>query len=1128
MIHATLAVLALALPSDAGSPQWIWHAEETPPPAGAVRYFRKTFDVGRADRGTIEIAADDAFELFLNGDPVGAGDDWKRVRLFDVTSRLRSGKNVIAVRATNAAGDAALLAQALVDVRGGTRVAVLTGPTWKSSAAAPDGWTSLAFDDAEWTEARSLGEVGAAPWGDVAWESGFTGRFAVPEGFRVECVATPDETGSIVALATGLEPGTFLASRENGPIVAVDPRGEPRVRVYSEDVTNAQGLLALEGSVYAIGDGKDGTGLYRLRGGTTETLAKFHGGMGEHGPHAIVPGPDGRLYLAIGNHAGLEGAIDPASPASIFVEGDLLLPRYEDANGHAAGIKAPGGVVLATDPDATKFTRIAGGFRNHYDIAFDADGELFTFDSDMEWDVGAPWYRPVRIVHVVPGGEYGWRSGFAKWPSWYCDSLPPVVEPGRGSPTGVAFHGKPGFPLSHRDAFYAADWSRGRILAIHLEKEGASYRGREEVFASGSPLNVTDLAVSDDGALVFSCGGRRTQGGIYRIVYAGPSPAAEASRPVTPVASAETATELLGHGDPFVRRRALEAIVRFGAEPDLDLVFPLLSDDDRHVRFAARIALEHADVATWRERALAAGGASPLAGTHALLALVRADAGSAAAVLERAGAILAAGPDPSTRLDLLRVVELASLAHGSVPEELRAPFLALFPGADRRETRELSRILSFAKETKAGEKIVARLRAESDDVEKIDLALCARYLPPESFAEADRETLLDFYETARKFEGGHSFSRDIENVARDFIAALLPDGAAAILAAGERRPAMARLLVDGFDGKEARAREAELVRLDERVSGRADAEAKDLADEILHALGRAASDAADAHLAKVFDEIPDRRASAARAMAESPRPLHRERFYRALEFADGDLARRLLEALAKISSDAPPLSASAARAAIVAGLRAAGDGPEIAAKLLGRSFGPLAPWQAWFAERFPDEPPAALPPALSGTAFTRDQLAEFLTVRAEGRSGDAAAGAAAFEKARCAECHLFGTRGGGIGPDLTTVRSRFTRTEILESILFPSQVVSDQYRSAVVTMRDGRIFTGLAAPRGATETVLQQSDGAEIVLPNAEIAERVPSSVSAMPSGLVDGLSLREIADLFAFLESNGTARSGQ
>ena len=70
----------------------------------------------------------------------------------------------------------------------------------------------------------------------------------------------------------------------------------------------------------------------------------------------------------------------------------------------------------------------AGGFRNPYGFTFNASGELFTHESDMEWDIGLPWYRPTRVLHVVPGGEYGWRSGWGVWPSYFFDSVPAVLE----------------------------------------------------------------------------------------------------------------------------------------------------------------------------------------------------------------------------------------------------------------------------------------------------------------------------------------------------------------------------------------------------------------------------------------------------------------------------------------------------------------------------------------------------------------------------------------------------------------------------------------------------------------------------------------------------------------------------
>ena len=41
-------------------------------------------------------------------------------------------------------------------------------------------------------------------------------------------------------------------------------------------------------------------------------------------------------------------------------------------------------------------------------------GELFTFDSDDEGDMGLPWYRPARICHVVSGVDWGWRNGAGK------------------------------------------------------------------------------------------------------------------------------------------------------------------------------------------------------------------------------------------------------------------------------------------------------------------------------------------------------------------------------------------------------------------------------------------------------------------------------------------------------------------------------------------------------------------------------------------------------------------------------------------------------------------------------------------------------------------------------------------
>ena len=97
---------------------------------------------------------------------------------------------------------------------------------------------------------------------------------------------------------------------------------------------------------------------------------------------------------------------------------------------------APGGTVVRLNEEKRTYTLLFGGFRNAYDHAFNLEGEAFTFDSDMEWDINMPWYREVRTVHGVPGADYGWRTGSGKFPADYLDTLPPVRDLGRGSPVG--------------------------------------------------------------------------------------------------------------------------------------------------------------------------------------------------------------------------------------------------------------------------------------------------------------------------------------------------------------------------------------------------------------------------------------------------------------------------------------------------------------------------------------------------------------------------------------------------------------------------------------------------------------------------------------------------------------------
>ncbi len=197
--------------------------------------------------------------------------------------------------------------------------------------------------------------------------------------------------------------------------------------------------------------------------------------------------PDGKsLYVVAGNATKvpeLGGSLVPR----VWGE-DNLLPRLPDGNGFMRDEKAPGGYICRVDRDGKDWVLESMGYRNAFDIAFNRDGDLFTFDSDMEWDMNTPWYRPTRVCQAASGADFGYRNGAGKWPTYYFDSLPPVVNIGPGSPTGVTFGYGAKFPAKYQDAFYICDWSYGKLYAAHLKPAGSTYGAEVEEFITGAPL----------------------------------------------------------------------------------------------------------------------------------------------------------------------------------------------------------------------------------------------------------------------------------------------------------------------------------------------------------------------------------------------------------------------------------------------------------------------------------------------------------------------------------------------------------------------------------------------------------------------------------------------------------------
>jgi hypothetical protein len=145
-------------------------------------------------------------------------------------------------------------------------------------------------------------------------------------------------------------------------------------------------------------------------------LRKLEGG-GEHGPHSLILSPDKKsIYAIIGDQTKLTDI--NSSKVPLDWSEDHLIPRLSDGNGFMKGVLAPGGWIAKVSPDGSNWELLCNGFRNEFDAAFNHEGDLFTYDADMEWDLNTPWYRPTRICNAISGAEFGWRNGAGKWPAY--------------------------------------------------------------------------------------------------------------------------------------------------------------------------------------------------------------------------------------------------------------------------------------------------------------------------------------------------------------------------------------------------------------------------------------------------------------------------------------------------------------------------------------------------------------------------------------------------------------------------------------------------------------------------------------------------------------------------------------
>ena len=957
-------------------------------------------------------------------------------------------------------------------------------------------------------------------------------KFSTLPGFAIERMNPSDKSDSYVVI-TFDSLGRLVVSKENDfPRLLLDNDKDgiyESEKIISDKVRNCQGLWFEGRTMYgscalvptpeqlaaapppAPGGGRGGpninnrAGIFRLEdtngddvADTIETLA-MAGSIQEHGPHAIRRRPDGGIALVVGNNETIaDPALDLTSP--VLKDKDAqFLPYF--ANFGQSAREGAHSAIFEWNAAAKKFRVFSGGNRNSYDFAYNLAGELFLFDSDMEWDIGLPWYREVRTVHEILNGNYGYRNGSGKYPPYYIDSLPPTRDLGRGSPVGVEFYTSYAYPKEFFDSFFEADWSRGRLLYTSLTPSGATYTSRTDraEFVHGEPFNITDVEVGPDGLMYFTTGGRSTTGGLWRLRYTGAGPAAPEMTGILAVvrqpqplsswgwAAIEKVKSSMGTGfgseleklarntsaAGMERARAIYEMQRHGAAPSGALLTALVTDANADVRAAVTYVAGVQGEAAKTVAAAALKDRDPAVRRRAAEALVRMGQSPDKPSLAPVADVYALLNDPDRFVRWAGRIAIEQTARAEWKDRVIAETNPL--GA-------LEGMLAWVR-TANGESLqpvidkqFGMLKQTNLSVEnKLRLYRALMFTATEvkdGLPAAERVQLNGLIINQFPSTSGNNDERINRELALMLGYAGQPAAISKILAA----------IPKGNDKQELQLHYLYALRMIKQ--GWTSPEKTELAE----VLGRASKWRGGAQfinfVGQFFESVSDLYAT--------------------------DEEKQLLYEKAPDFSPLTPAELAdiqARQAAAAAAGRGGRGGPGG-----GGGRGAAAPLAARTA----------------GRVLSRQEMYEE-TVYQPQQVLDVDAGRKAFE-ANCASCHKFGSVGndhGVAGLNLSASPLRSSKAALLEAVFFPNRKLAPEHETTAIETTDGKKINALVLKEsGATVSILA-SDGTATDLPKAQIKSRTKTKTSIMPDSLADTIDRNTMRNLAAFLVAPPPAGAG-